>query len=115
MGERYEGITPNGAGWLWSEKLGLYLGIRERKLRYFTSRGELVKTPEEVAVEERLAKERERAEKERERAAKERERAEKEHERAAKERERAEKEILMAENARLLAKLRELGINPDED
>jgi Uma2 family endonuclease len=101
MGERYEGITPNGAGWLWSEKLGLYLGIRERKLRYFTSRGELVKTPEEVAVEERLAKERERAEKERERA--------------AKERERAEKEILMAENARLLARLRELGINPDED
>jgi hypothetical protein len=36
-------------------------------------------------------------------------------ERLAKERERAEKEILMAENARLLAKLRELDINPDED
>ncbi|MGH2415679.1 MAG: Uma2 family endonuclease, partial [Microcystaceae cyanobacterium] len=46
---KYEEITPNQAGWMWSESLGLYLGIHQEKLRYFTFEGQLVPTPEEAA------------------------------------------------------------------
>lgn len=44
---QYEGIVPNAAGLLWSQQLGLYLGIYEQQLRFFTASGELVLTPEE--------------------------------------------------------------------
>jgi hypothetical protein len=37
---------------LWSRQLGLYLGIYQGLLRYFTPAGELVPTPEETAEEE---------------------------------------------------------------
>ena len=47
----YEAIAPNEAGWLWSEVLGLYLGIEQGQLRYFSRSGELVPTPAEVAVQ----------------------------------------------------------------
>ena len=50
---KYEPIKPNEQGWLYSSQLGLYLGINEDKLRYFTSEGELVPTPEESALQER--------------------------------------------------------------
>lgn len=50
-------IEPNDRGWLWSEQLGLYLGIYEEKLRYFTPEGELVPTPEEAASQEKQQKE----------------------------------------------------------
>ncbi|MFM7365543.1 MAG: Uma2 family endonuclease [Cuspidothrix sp.] len=50
---KYQSIEPNEKGYLWSEQLGLYLGIYEGLLRYFTASGELVPTPEESA--ERLA------------------------------------------------------------
>jgi Uma2 family endonuclease len=50
----YEAIAPTDAGWLWSEQLGLYLGIHERQLRWFSAEGQLVPLPEEV---ERQAKE----------------------------------------------------------
>ncbi|NES73861.1 MAG: Uma2 family endonuclease, partial [Okeania sp. SIO2D1] len=53
---RYEEITPTEKGWLWSQQLGLYLGIEESKLRFFQKGGELVLTPEEVAIQERQAK-----------------------------------------------------------
>ncbi|ACK66523.1 protein of unknown function DUF820 [Rippkaea orientalis PCC 8801] len=45
----YEPIEPTEQGWLWSQQLGLYLGIKDDKLRYFTPDGELVLTPEEAA------------------------------------------------------------------
>ncbi|MDJ0729778.1 MAG: Uma2 family endonuclease, partial [Crocosphaera sp.] len=45
---------PNEKGWLWSQQLGLYLGIDNNQLRFFTPEGKLVLTPEETA--ERLAK-----------------------------------------------------------
>ena len=48
---QYEEISPNQAGWRWSESLGLYLGIYEEKLRYFSSAGQLVPTPEEAALQ----------------------------------------------------------------
>ena len=57
----YQPIKPNEQGWLWSEQLGLYLGIYEDKLRYFTPERELVPTPEEAA---RLAEDTARQERE---------------------------------------------------
>ncbi|MGF1467446.1 MAG: Uma2 family endonuclease [Sandaracinaceae bacterium] len=61
---------------------------------------------------ERAEQERERAEQERERAEQEHERAEQEHDRAEQEHDRAEQERERAE--RLAARLRALGIDPDE-
>lgn len=51
--DRYEEIAPNQQGWRWSGQLQLYLGIAEDKLRFFTSEGELVSTPEEAEAKER--------------------------------------------------------------
>ena len=116
---QYQAISANDQGYLWSEQLGLYLGIFDRKLRYFTVDGRLVPTPQEAELQQRQAKEqillekeqilseKEQIllEKEQERQAKEQALLEKEQERQAKEQERQAKE-------RLAAKLRELGINP---
>lgn len=90
---RYEPLEPNPQGWLWSQQLGLYLGIREAQLRFFTAKGELVPTPEESA------------EAERQRAGQAWQQAEQQQQRAEQERQRAD---------RLAAKLRELGVDPSE-
>jgi Uma2 family endonuclease len=66
---QYQELVPTSQGWLWSQQLGLYLGIHERRLRFLTSDGQLVLQAEE--------QERQRAEQERQRA----ERAEQENER----------------------------------
>ena len=50
---QYQPLESNSQGHLWSQQLGLYLGIHQRQLRFFTPEGKLVPTPEEVA--ERLA------------------------------------------------------------
>ncbi|WP_448563252.1 hypothetical protein [Trichothermofontia sp.] len=44
---------PTDQGWLWSEQLGLYLGVYQDQLRFFTPAGVLVATPEESATQER--------------------------------------------------------------
>ncbi|GBF80665.1 Uma2 family endonuclease [Aphanothece sacrum] len=49
MEGQYQPIEPTEQGWLWSQELGLYLGIYDKQLRYFTSEGQLVLTPEETA------------------------------------------------------------------
>lgn len=49
----YEDLPPNADGWLWSQQLGLYLGVHGSQLRFFTEAGRLIPTPEEVAVQER--------------------------------------------------------------
>ena len=49
----YQPLEANEQGHLWSQQLGLYLGIHEGLLRYFTPEEKLVPTPEETA--ERLA------------------------------------------------------------
>ncbi len=51
IGREYQGIVANEAGRLWSDVLELYLGIYQGKLRYFTSDGKLVPTPEEAALQ----------------------------------------------------------------
>jgi Uma2 family endonuclease len=50
---QYNPIAPTASGWLWSEQLQLFLGIHNRKLRYFTSDGTLVPIPEEQVEIER--------------------------------------------------------------
>ncbi|MFM6355040.1 MAG: Uma2 family endonuclease, partial [Planktothrix sp.] len=69
----------------WSDVLGLYLGIYNNQLRYFSPEGELIPTPAEAALEAQTL-------------------AETERQRAETERQRAE---------RLAEQLRALGINPD--
>ncbi|MEB3312645.1 MAG: Uma2 family endonuclease [Cyanobacteriota bacterium] len=82
----YEPIAANHRGWLWSETLGLFLGIEAGQLRYFSLEGMLVPTPEEAARAE-IA-------------------------RAAQESQRAEQESQRAD--RLAAQLRALGVEPEE-
>jgi len=82
---KYEALEANAKGYLWSQQLELYLGVEQGFLRFFTPEYELVPTPEEAKL-------------------------------------KAEEKVLQAEeetaqerlkNARLEAKLRELGIDPD--
>ena len=49
---KYEPITPNTEGWLWSEVLGFFLGIHEGQLRYFSIEGSLMLSPQEAALNE---------------------------------------------------------------
>ena len=46
---QYEPIEPNPQGWRWSRQLQLFLAVQDRQLRFFTSDGQLVLTPEETA------------------------------------------------------------------
>jgi Uma2 family endonuclease len=50
---QYQPLEPNTQEHLWSQQLGLYLGIYQGLLRFFTPTGKLVPTPEETA--EKLA------------------------------------------------------------
>ncbi len=49
---QYEPLDLNPQGWLWSVQLQLFLGVEQRKLRFFTPEGQLVPTPEETAQQE---------------------------------------------------------------
>ncbi|MBN3884576.1 MAG: Uma2 family endonuclease [Nostoc sp.] len=49
----YQPLEQNLQGWLWSQQLGLYLGVAQEKLRFYTPEGELLPTPEEVAQQEK--------------------------------------------------------------
>ena len=94
-------MQPDQQGCIWSPVLESYVVADGNYLRLQEASGALRLTGEEA---ERAAKERALVEIEAERAAKEAERAEKETERAAKER-------AVAENERLVAKLREMGVD----
>jgi Uma2 family endonuclease len=110
----YQPIVPNQQGWLWCQTLGLWLGTWQGTinrdtttwLRFYDQNGDLVLLPEEVALAEyqRAETERQRAETECQRAETERQRAETERQRAETERQRAEL---------LSARLREMGIDPN--
>lgn len=54
----YQELQPNENGLLWSQELGLYLGIYQSQLRFFTSQGQLVPTLEETKEQERQRAER---------------------------------------------------------
>ncbi|WP_066383013.1 Uma2 family endonuclease [Anabaena sp. CA = ATCC 33047] len=82
---KYEPITPNPQGRLWSQQLELFLGVEQQSLRFYTAEGELVPTPQEVAQQQM-------------------QRAEEIQRIAEQEKQRSD---------RMVAKLRELGIDPD--
>ncbi|AVH72724.1 Uma2 family endonuclease [Nostoc sp. 'Lobaria pulmonaria (5183) cyanobiont'] len=88
----YQPLQASEQGYLWSQQLGLYLGVYEGLLRFFTRDGQLVPTPEETSEE-----------------------AEQKAEQAEQKAEQAEQKAEQAEQKaeRLAAKLRELNINPD--
>jgi Uma2 family endonuclease len=86
QGGNYQPIQPTEEGYLESQQLGLYLGIYENQLRYFTLEKELVPTPKEAAMREKLMRKQVQAELQQERQ----------------------------KTARLKQKLRELGIELDE-
>jgi Uma2 family endonuclease len=137
----YQAIPPNSQGWLWSQQLNLYLGVYQTKLRFFQPDGELVPTEKENSDQQtlranqeaqraeqeaqraeqeaqRAEQEAQRAEQEAQRAEQEAQRAEQEAQRAEQEAQRAEQEALKAQQEkqradRAIAKLRELGIDPD--
>ncbi len=85
MGGQYEPLEPNGQGWLWSQQLELFLGVHESQLRFFTPENQLVPTPEERAqVAQQQA-----------------------------EAERQQRELAQQQVEELLARLKELGVEPD--
>jgi Uma2 family endonuclease len=106
QGDEYVPIAPNENGWLWSEVLGVWLGVsdlpyqgwRYRWLRYYDAEGRLVPTGEE-AERARAEAERQRAEQAEQRAARERLRREQERQRAEAERILREQERLLREQA----------------
>jgi Uma2 family endonuclease len=50
MDGSYQALVPNEVGHLWSQQLGLFLGIHDQQLRFFMPDGTLVSTPEETAA-----------------------------------------------------------------
>ena len=88
----YQPLEVNDKGHLWSQQLGLYLGVENKQLRFFTPEEELVPTPEEAAIQ--LETQKQQLTIEAERLATQ-----------------AEQSAAQAE--RLAAKLRELNIDPD--
>jgi hypothetical protein len=124
---KYQRIRPNKRGHLWSEQLGLYLGIHEKLTRFFHPRGELVPTVEEslsqseerlIALEQRADREalmRELAEQRADREALMRELAEQRADRETLMRELAEQRTAqeVAKMEIIAAKLRELNIDID--
>ncbi len=110
----YVAIPENEQGWRWSAELGLYLGVHEQKLRYFTAEGMLVpnfeeETARQTATISMWQQWTEQAEQERDQ---ERLRAEEEHLRAEQAEQERDQERQRAE--RLAAYLRSQGINPDD-
>jgi Uma2 family endonuclease len=108
IGNRYEKCQPNERGHFPIPPMGVELGIWPGKyinqtlpwLRWWDENGNLVPTADERADEEQ-----QRAEQERQRAEQESQRAEQECQRAEQERQRAD---------RLAARLREMGIEPED-
>ncbi|NJO41661.1 MAG: Uma2 family endonuclease [Cyanobacteria bacterium CRU_2_1] len=54
---QYQPLPPTAQGCLWSEQLQLFLGIHDRKLRFFTPEGQLIPTPTEAALAEQQQRE----------------------------------------------------------
>jgi Uma2 family endonuclease len=123
-GSTYIEIPENEQGWIWSQELGLFIGIHEQKLRYFSLEGSLLPTPQEAAKLEiqkanqeiQIAnQERIKADQERQIAIQERIKADQEKQIATQERIKAEVQFNRAEEAEaqlqeLKQKIKSLGI-----
>ena len=121
LNNHYVAMEPNDRGWLWSDQLGLFLGIHEQQLRYFTEAGELVPSPEESRVkalalvaeaERQVVEVQQQVTEVVQQVAEAEQRAEEAEQRSLRETQRAEEAIAHAE--KLAAKLRELNIDPEQ-
>jgi Uma2 family endonuclease len=114
VGVEYQRITANDRGHLWSETLELWLGRHNWKLRYFLKTGELVLTLEEENGA--VTQERDRVSQKYDRVTQKYDRVTQERDRVMQERDRVTQKYdrVTQERDRLLAKLRELGIDPEK-
>jgi len=117
---KYQQIAANERGHLLSEELGLYLGVNEGVLRFFTAEGELVLLPKETAKQEaqKTLQEAQKALQFQEEAQQEAQRANQAEQKAQEFQKIATQEAQRAQefqerSERLAAKLRELNIDPD--
>jgi Uma2 family endonuclease len=92
MAGKYEAIVANESGWLWSQQLELFLGVYQSKLRYFSLEGELVPTSDEreLAAQQQVEAAQQQAEAERQ-----------------------QKELAQQQVEELLARLKNLGVDPE--
>lgn len=88
----YQPLQANELGHLWSQQLGLYLGVHQGLVRFFTAESQLVPTPEEVAQQAQQT-------------------TQQTEQRLEQTQQRLEQAQQTAQ--RLAAKLRELNIDPD--
>jgi len=101
INREYRAVEPNEHGWRWSHVLGLFLGVEDQTLRFYTAEGERLPTPEEAA--ERARQEQAMTQQQLEQARQETDQARQETDQ---ERQRAQ---------RLAERLRALGIDPDAE
>jgi len=102
----YQPLSPNEQGHLWSQQLGLYLGVYEGVLRFFTAEGELIYIPRETAKQEA-----QKAFQAEQKVLQAEQKVLQAEQRATEEAQKALE--LQEEVQRLAAKLRELNIDPD--
>ncbi len=106
VNRQYELIEADSRGHLWSEVLGLSLGVYQGDLRYFFEDGQLVPTLQEATAA--ALSETQRAQSEVQRAQSEVQQAQSEAQRAQSEAQQAK-----AETEKLRSQLRALGADPD--
>ncbi len=99
VGGQYQPIEPNEQDWLWSQQLELFVGVRESKLRFFSPQGQLIPTPQERAEQEKQEKEL---------AQQQAELAQQQTQE-----ERQQRELAQQRVEELLARLKQLGVEPD--
>jgi Uma2 family endonuclease len=99
---RYEPLVPDAQGRLLSAQLGLLLGVHEGKLRFFTQEGALLPAAKEIAQAAAAAQQQAAAAQQQAAAAQQQAEAAQQQAEAAQQ-----------QAARLAAKLRELGVDPD--
>ena len=109
-GRSYRKVKPDRENRIYSDIAGLYLAVRNERLRWMTEDGHILPSHEELSqlLEKNLITEKQRSEMEKQRAEKEKQRAEKEKQRA----EKAEEELILEKQRSeyLANKLKELGI-----
>jgi Uma2 family endonuclease len=106
LDEGYQELTPNEQGWLWCQRLGLWLGTWQGTinrneaawLRFYDRQGNLVPLPEEAAQQQA-----EQAQRQAEEAQRQAEEAQRQAEEAQRQAEVAEKQGALRQLLRLLA------------
>ena len=108
----YQAIQPNRHGHLWSDQLELFVGLHnDDKLRLFTASGSLILLPEE---EERSLKEATQQQLQEERSLKEATQQQLQEERSLREEAQRREQIALQRAEQLAARLRQMGLDPED-